>query len=752
VRFEKRVGLGYFIVFLLAFSIATTVFLKGNHVESVTTEYLTKQLPTLNNLKAIKYLVIQRERRAYEFYATTDIEGLRFEFQKITTEWNPALEQIQPYISPELKDAIHSYLIAEPLIIESLVTNIQSNQIDWDLAREQLQAYTEQRLTLSEVLDHAIETQNSVSNESADKTLNDINWITVIVLSFSVGAMIAGAILAYFINRAILDIKERKRLSMFAHRNPNPLITIDFSGNVTYANPACDVLLSKIRRSGQPKSILFTLDVESFVKQLHLETDTTVNFQYSIAERVFSLDIYRLSDLHLFHIYIEDVTEAIRAEQKLIYMANHDRLTQLPNRHEFESKMDQIVQNDSRVLVSLISIDRFSRVTSSIGYNIGDALIANTAQVLLGGLAKRSRMLPKTKLYRFSGTTFALYMILKSKEKSFDPDEIVTIIEDMVTEEFKYPLSVSDNNFYLTNSVGISFFPEHGDNTVNLIKNAEAALNKAQGNGGAQTKVYNNALEHHEQSWFNLETELRGALKREELILFYQPQIGLASEKVEGLEALVRWYKNGALVSPGQFIPIAEQTGLIVTIGEWIFRQACTQAIQWQQSGNRLLVAVNISPRQFQHRDFVAMIEQVVYDTQIDPSTIELEITEGVVIDNVERSIEIMTRLKSMGFILSMDDFGTGYSSLSYLKRFPIDKLKIDMSFIRNLNTSEQDKSIVKTIIELAHNLSLSVIAEGVEDQSQLDTLKGMGCETIQGYLKCKPLAPFDLKKNHFVS
>jgi EAL domain-containing protein (putative c-di-GMP-specific phosphodiesterase class I) len=312
---------------------------------------------------------------------------------------------------------------------------------------------------------------------------------------------------------------------------------------------------------------------------------------------------------------------------------------------------------------------------------------------------------------------------------------------------------INDSEFHLSLTIGISHYPSHGQDADALLANADAALTRAklQGDG---ILCYSLDIQQKEQAWIEIERDLRQAIEKQQLQLYFQPKIKAQKHKISGVEALIRWQKDdGQMVSPAQFIPVAEQTGLIITIGDWVLEQGIKQAIQWQKDyslDDEFTLAINLSAKQFQHPDFIDKLVRLVENHSLKTSTIELEITESLLINDINKSIEIMHQLKVMGFKLSIDDFGTGYSSLSYLKQFPIDKLKIDRAFVMDLEVNQDDKVLAKSIIDLAHNLNLSVVAEGVENQTQLAIIEQLGAEEIQGFYFSKPLKPEDLEQKYW--
>ena len=486
--------------------------------------------------------------------------------------------------------------------------------------------------------------------------------------------------------------------------------------------------------SGRPETIL----PGDFSKRLlrlqkssseHDSWSTQVE-SYTLA---FTLSLFR--DLSTCHLYVEDITERTKSQQKLRYQAFHDLLTELPNRRNLEEQAAKLIterQNRTPFALMFLNLDRFDLITASSGYNVGDQLIKTAARHLHSQLSYFNATPNYCQLFRFDGTTFS---ILISDMQAGPPEKLAQYLQNSMEQ----PLCAAQQNFYLTLSIGFSLFPRDGLKVSTLVKNANAALARIKSAGGHSITSYHPDMHTKEQAWIAIESGLRHAIEKQSLLLYYQPKVLTKNSKLVGVEALIRWRKeNGEMISPAEFIPVAEQTGLIVIIGEWVLRQAFAQCYQWSQS-TKVSMAVNLSTRQFQHHDFIRTIAGILQETNVDPTLIEIEITESLLMQNLSKAIETMRKLKAFGFKLSIDDFGTGYSSLNYLHQFPLDKLKIDRSFIANLSDSQSAQAIVRSIISLAHNLELTTVAEGVETQQQLEFLQQLGCEEIQGYYFSKP-------------
>lgn len=427
-----------------------------------------------------------------------------------------------------------------------------------------------------------------------------------------------------------------------------------------------------------------------------------------------------------------DITMRKEAEARANFLSYYDTITGLPNRTLINKIINNALSRAQKgnliLAVMFLDLDRFKIINNTLGYNFGDRLIKEVSIIL-------TKAIPNDNIIaRYNGDEFIILL------EDTSSNQASKLAQDII-KKLSNPIILEDKQFFISPSIGISLCPPNGDTAETLIKNANTAMSLAKESGGNDYHFYNSELDKKNNRIMQIETGLRRALDNNEFKIMYQPKVDLSSGKLIGTEALLRWESpEYGFVSPSEFIPIAEKTGLIIKIGEWVLENACKQNKIWFSKGIKLKVAVNVSAYQFHQSDFINAVKRILKESKLDPEYLELEITESIV-EDIEDAKLILNKLKSLGIYISVDDFGTGYSSLSHLKHFPIDYLKIDKSFIKELLEDSNNKAIVKTIIEMGHNLNYKVIAEGIENEKQLSYLKKMNCHYGQGYLFSKPLS-----------
>ncbi len=472
-------------------------------------------------------------------------------------------------------------------------------------------------------------------------------------------------------------------------------------------------------------------------------TDFQIEIRYltkenNVVDTILTVMIVRDEEGNPLHFtnQIIDITDRKRMEHQLVYDAFHDHLTGLPNRALFMDRLEQALKQVKRdhnhlFAVLFLDLDRFKIINDSMGHLVGDKLLITIAS----RLAKCLR--PADTVARLGGDEFTIIL-----DDITNENDAVRIAE-RISEELKAPFSLDGHKVFTSTSIGIAFSNNKYNSADELLRDADLSMYHAKEQGKARYAIFNKSMHDTALNRLYVENDLRKAIDNEEFEVYYQPIICLIEENIKGFEALVRWqHPRLGLISPNDFIPIAEETGLIIPIGNWVLKEACRQLKSWQTqfSNISLQVSVNLSSQQIREVDIVKIIDQTLAETGLNSCQLKLEITESVLIENIEAATEMLLKLRDNGIQLSMDDFGTGYSSLNYLLRFPVNTLKIDKSFVKQLHCNQHHSEVVRAIVTLAHTLNMDVIAEGIETIEQLDHLKSLKCEYGQGYFFAKPL------------
>lgn len=735
---NKKLLAIYLLVLAAGLALSGFIYTNGRSIMAVGATLTEQSLPRFDTISRLRNALFSQKAILYEYYATADPSIYINQFTPARLDVHKQL-----YVLHELQEATPELARIEAAqdriqdLALRLHDTLSAAHIDWDLARELL-------ADLSTVESHAVPDIDALvdmnrkvvlyyGQQTHDRTVTNINA----VIGFTVVGLLFALFMAFYASNYVRQSAARKLLAMFPERSPNPMLRMSCDGKLRFANDATRALAAKL---GLMKfEQLLPADLTSRLDDLRRAGHDRAEWEYSVGGRFLHCTAHLLPDLEVCHLYLMDVTERKHAEARLIEQANHDAVTGLPNRRLFRSKLENALDqatDGTCCAVALIRPDRIKLVLESQGYAASDNLMRAMAARLSKALDELMLRHAVAELFRFEGATFGLLMTRMKDAEALDP--VMHQLQQVMAE----PLRVEEREFFFTLSIGAAISPKDGADVETLFKNAEAAVNRVRVEGGQGIRRYSPDLSEHTEQWLAMERGLRYALDGNELALHYQPQVDLRSGGIIGVEALLRWNSPAhGMVGPNHFIPIAEETGLIIPIGAWVLRTACRQARAWLDQGNDLLMAVNISGRQFQHPGFIAMVEEVLQETGLPAHRLELEITESIAMHDAERTIETLQALRELGIQLSIDDFGTGFSSLAYLQRFPLNKLKVDRSFVRNLGTGQNDATIAHTVILLGHSLNLRVIAEGVETREQLEVLRGYGCEEIQGYYFSTPVA-----------
>ena len=430
-----------------------------------------------------------------------------------------------------------------------------------------------------------------------------------------------------------------------------------------------------------------------------------------------------------------DISERKASERQIEHMAHHDALTGLANRHvsklRLAAAIAQARRSGEKVGVLFVDLDRFKHVNDALGHHVGDALLQSVSKRLLQLVREGDTV------SRLGGDEFVVIL-----NGIGDAQAIAALLDARLIPAMREPHQVEGNELYVSCSVGVAIYPDHGDDMDTLMRHADAAMYQAKSGGRDHARMFTPQMQEQQLQQLHLESDLRHAVERQELVLYYQPRVDARSGCLNGVESLIRWqHPQHGLIAPDSFIPAAEESGLIVSIGAWVIREACRQQVAWREAGmGDIAVSINLSAIQLKSGGLAATLREVLREFAVTPGQVEFELTESILMDNVDDTIATLHAIKALGFALSIDDFGTGYSSLNYLCRFPLDKLKIDMSFVQDIHGSPQNLAVTKTIVGLGHTLGLTVTAEGVESAADADVLRHAGCDELQGYYFARPM------------
>ncbi len=562
-------------------------------------------------------------------------------------------------------------------------------------------------------------------------------------------------------NLFLRDITQRKQeeeqlllaAKVFESSNESILIT-DVNNNIVTANNAflnmTGFTMEEIR-GRNPRFLSSGDHDDAFYRDMWHSINTTGSWQGEILDHTkqglrffqhLAITSIRNSDGDLTH-YIaisSDITERKEYDKNIHFLAYYDVLTGLPNRSLLRDRLGQLIATAHRdhmmFALLFLDLDRFKYINDSMGHSVGDKLLQSVAQRLQECVREGDTVA------RIGGDEFII--LLREVDAAG-----VSLVSDKILKSLATPFNLSGQIIATYASVGIALYPEHATDIDVLMKNADAAMYYAKENGRNNYKFFTPEMNFRANKLFSMEKDLRTALDQDQFTLVYQPQVDLTTGLICGAEALIRWkHPDNGNVPPAEFIPVAEETGQIVAIGEWVLRTACWRFAQWQKKGMRPFpIAVNLSIRQLRQPNLAEVIENILKETGLNPQLLELEITEGIMMGDNQAAMTFLTRMHELGIQMSIDDFGTGFSSLSYLKNLPVNKLKVDQSFVRDIETDQSDAAIVRSIISLGHRLDLKVIAEGVENIAQLDFLRIRGCDEVQGYYFSRPLAAEDFVK-----
>ncbi len=729
-----RIVVIYALVLALGTGFTWRIYQDSRALYLATVPLVEEGLPVLESLSALRASVVAQEPILYEYYATADAARFRLRWQanrQAIAEHGMQVRRHFPQHPRLASIDAHDARIGR--LASELDHTLKTKPVDWDQARALLEEISRHALEINLHLDNLAEDVHARTEGRGATARASVDAINRAALFYGIGVFLLAATAGFLLNRHLAGASERQRLAMFPERNPHPVFELSLNGDILYTNPGARATLATLHSDAGPAALL-PANIPSRLAELLQQGAETAHWAYETLGREFEAGVHYLPDFGRFHVYLTDVTAREEARQRLAWLAHHDPLTDLPNRRRFLADIATAAAEGSSGAVMLLSIDRLRRIVDGVGHRVADQLLVAVSRRLTRSVEEIASLCPQARLYRFEGAVFGLLL------PCLETNDVPVAIARQIAAAFATPVQVNGQSFHLGVSVGASLFPADDGDAVNLISHADRALQQARVQGGY--RAYDRELSIQASERLAMENDLRVALERDELFLVYQPQVEVASGRIVGAEALLRWrHPTHGLIPPARFIPLAEETGLIIAIGAWALRTACAQARRWLDSGlSPLTIAVNLSARQFETEQLASEIQNVLASTGLTPQALELEVTESMAMEDVERSIRTLHALKALGTRISVDDFGTGYSSLAYLRRLPVDKLKVDQSFVRTLEDDPASATLVRAIVELGHSLGLSVIAEGVESQSQRAFLQDVGCDEAQGDLFSRPV------------
>lgn len=677
------------------------------------------------------------DKRKSLILVVDDSKLMRFTFRKF-------LEK-QGYEVAEAENGMEALSLFEKLKPDIVLMDYVMPDMDGVTACAQLQQLPDGKCTRV-IMITSLEDEHSVNLAfeagATDYISKPINW----------------AVLRQRINRLIrarhteMTLKQNEAFaSSIINHAVDGIITMDINRIIKYLNPAAIQIFGYSSSEIIGKNINILIP-ESYYRDYH-NFDINDKFMNTNREVVghrkdhsklpidLTISKFYVGGKCYFTIMLRDITERKRYEEMIRHQAFYDSLTDLPNRLLLKERMELEISHakntGQKMAVMYLDLDRFKLINDTLGHDIGDKLLKEIANRL------KKCVHSDDTVTRLGGDEF---VILLSK---LIHEEDVAKIANKILETIRLPLIINNHELYLTSSIGIAIYPDGGEDYETLVTNADVAMYRAKEKGKNNFQFYTPALNDKALERLALENSLRRAVEYEEFVVYYQPKVHTQNENIIGMEALIRWqHPNWGMVSPQEFIPLAEETGLIVPIGEWVLRTACTQNKAWQNAGfPPLTVAVNLSIRQFELQDLTKMISKVLEETGLDPIYLELEITESIAMKNVEYTLKVINELRALGVKFAIDDFGTGYSSLSRLNSFSVNTLKIDRSFVCKIDGEKSNSILASTVLALGKSLELGVVAEGVETEEQVKFFKQNKCDEMQGYYFGKPMSSQDFEK-----
>ena len=738
---QRRIWLAFLLVLFVGIAVSARIVYLGDSVQAVNRMFIAEKLPLSQRIGELRGGIADKERLLYEYYSYTTSQGA-FQAQHAinVARLDSIVDELQKDMgSREQVAELRSHLTELDQLSDLLATTLSRQEVNWDLARAILAQVKPQVRKIEKTLaTMTTANQRAVDNLGTDSQ-NSVSTMVRWVIGFSVLIFGVAFFVGYYVVAIIREGLERRRLAMFAERDPNPVLRLSALGEVLYANPATAGLLARLNLAAAESAKLLPADMQHHLNETRAAPAANVQFEYANSNHTLECTVAYLADFSEFHVYVKDVTDRKQAEEKLAYQAYFDLATGLPNQYRLRDDLAAAFRQQRVGTVMMIVADRDQEIFESLGAVETERWLVKVAYRLRDGINAKEET-----LYRFSGNAFVLVCW---------PGDLAGAQRraGQLLSSAQKPLYVERRELFSTLSIGATLVEcGTGNDAASMseakVQQAASACNRVRRAGGNDFAVYDEAMGRAAVQTLRMATDLQHSVENGELLLHYQPKVDTESGRLLGMEALVRWiHPERGMISPAEFIPVAEDSGMIVGIGRWVLREACRQNAAWQRAGLRpLRVAVNLSARQFQSGNLLDEIDAALAESELSASSLELEITESMVMADPEGVIKLLDAIHDRGIHLALDDFGTGHSSLAYLKRFPIDCVKIDRAFIKDTPANTGDVVIIRTIIAMAKALGLATVAEAVETAEQLELLKTMGCDQIQGYFFSRPLPAED--------
>tara|TARA_B100000929_G_scaffold186703_1_gene147782 strand:- start:5 stop:2257 length:2253 start_codon:yes stop_codon:yes gene_type:complete len=727
----------YLAIVLLGVLLAVGVYGLAASVHNKARQYMETDLAIFSQVQQIGMLLSEQERLLYEYYATEESslyeEGYLENFNQLNSTLN---EMAGAERFTDTVTDVSAHLLAASEVAGALHENLMSSQTQWNLSRTQLEQISQHRRAVLPLLKKIeMATNRSVSNGylSIIQLLEIIVWVVAL---FSLGIAAISFYLGRYAARYIRLSTENETLALFPKRNPNPVIRIDAKGKLLYANPAADDLIAQLYPTNQLSMASFPAPLSEALSLASSGGELCAQTVLKLSERFYAIQSHWIAEHQTYDLHVRDITQRHRAEQALEHQAYHHPVTGIGNRSYLEKTANQWIAQQQTFNAVMIDVTDFKLLSENFGLADALACIYSVGYFLQSSVQQYASVNSEPDDVCLFHVADACFMVLvKTQGPAHRLASLLSMLRTKLANTIDTPMGAM--RFHVT--FGVSDYPVHSVDYNTLLLHTNIAVEIALKNN--QEVHYFNADDGaYHQRRLIITRRLEQALKHNELTLYYQPKQQLSDGRVQSCECLLRWIDNGEFISPGEFIPIAERSGLILVLGEWVLDSAFNQARAWYEEGRQIQIAINISARQFLQPGFAESIERRLREYAIPASLIELELTETSIMDNHQLASAVLMELRALGVSLSIDDFGTGYSSLAYLSAFPVDKVKIDRSFVSQMVDAPKQQAIVLTICQLAHNLGLKVIAEGVETDVQRELLHQYGCDFLQGYLFARPV------------